>query len=133
MIATKTFSGDGWQPSGLPALQHTPGMRTFLVSTGLLFAVSAQAQVADATNGMVAGIPVNYTEAKVGTYTLPDPLTLANGQSVRDAKTWFEKRRPEIVRLFEENQFGSSPGRSGRYEFRRVRQRNAGVRWQGRP
>jgi hypothetical protein len=36
---------------------------------------------------------------------------LANGKPVRDAKTWYEKRRPEIVRLFEENQFGRSPGR----------------------
>jgi hypothetical protein len=59
----------------------------------------------------VAGIPVNYDEAKVGTYTLPDPLTLAGGKPVRDAKTWTEKRRPEIVRLFEEKEYGKAPGR----------------------
>jgi hypothetical protein len=59
----------------------------------------------------VAGIHVNYDEAKVGTYQLPDPLVLADGKPVRDAKTWTEKRRPEIVRLFEENQYGRSPGR----------------------
>ena len=41
---------------------------------------------------------MNYDEAKVGTYTLPDPLVLANGKPVKDAKTWNEKRRPEIVR-----------------------------------
>ncbi len=61
---------------------------------------------------VVAGIPVNYDEARVGTYTLPDPLVLANGKPVRDAKTWTEKRRPEIVQLFEENQYGRVPGRS---------------------
>lgn len=60
---------------------------------------------------VVAGIPVNYDEAKVGTYTLPDPLTLADGKPVRDAKTWEKKRRPEIVQLFEENQYGRAPGR----------------------
>jgi len=60
---------------------------------------------------VVAGIPVNYDEAKVGTYTLPDPLVLENGKPVRDAKTWYSKRRPEIVKLFEENQYGLSPGR----------------------
>ena len=45
------------------------------------------------------GIPVNYDEAKVGSYALPDPLVLQDGKPVRDAKTWYEKRRPEIVRL----------------------------------
>jgi hypothetical protein len=56
-------------------------------------------------------IPVNYDEAQVGTYTLPDPLVLANGQKVTSPETWFAKRRPEILKLFEENQHGRSPGR----------------------
>ena len=50
---------------------------------------------------VVAGIPVNYDESKVGTYTLVDPLVLNDGKPVRDAKTWFAKRRPEIVEMFE--------------------------------
>ena len=58
----------------------------------------------------VAGIPANYDESQVGQYTLPDPLRLSNGKPVRDAKTWYAKRRPEIIRLYEENQFGRSPG-----------------------
>jgi len=65
----------------------------------------------------VAGIPVNYDEALVGTYKLPDPLVLANGKPVRDAKTWTDKRRPEIVRLFEENQYGRAPGRPAGMSF----------------
>jgi len=60
---------------------------------------------------VVAGIPVNYDESKVGDYTLPDLLTLPNGGHVKDAKTWLAKRRPELVRLFEENQFGKMPPR----------------------
>jgi hypothetical protein len=60
---------------------------------------------------VVAGIPVNYDEAKLGSYSLPDPLVLANGKPVRDARTWYDKRRPEIVRLFEENEYGRAPGR----------------------
>ena len=60
---------------------------------------------------VVAGIPVNYDESKVGNYTLPDPLLLANGKPVRDSKTWTEKRRPELVKLFEENEYGRAPGR----------------------
>jgi hypothetical protein len=78
---------------------------------------SAFAQVSDAPDAAVKGIPVNYTEAKVGTYTLPDPLTLADGQRVTDAETWMTKRRPEIVKLYEENQFGRAPGRPADMSF----------------
>lgn len=66
---------------------------------------------------VVAGIAVNYDEALTGTYTLPDPLVLADGTPVRDAKTWTATRRPEIVRLLEEQQFGRSPGRPADLRF----------------
>ncbi|MBN1506274.1 MAG: hypothetical protein JW955_05485 [Sedimentisphaerales bacterium] len=77
----------------------------------------AHAQIADSRDDSVANIPVNYTEAKVGQYTLPDVLRLSDGRPVRDAATWYEKRRPEIVRLFEENQYGRSPGRPADMSF----------------
>jgi hypothetical protein len=70
-----------------------------------------------APESVVAGIPVNYDEAKVGKYTLPDPLVLANGKRVRDAKTWTDQRRPEIVHLFEENEYGRTPGRPAGMSF----------------
>src|SRR5580700_3500340 len=82
-----------------------------------LSCVAANAQTEKAPPSEVAGIPVNYDEAKVGDYTLPDPLVLANGKPVRDAKTWTQKRRPEIVRLFEENQYGRAPGRPAGMSF----------------
>jgi len=83
-----------------------------------LFAYSAAlAQIADSPDDSVANIPVNYTESKVAPYTLPDELKLADGQPVCDAATWLEKRRPEIVRLFEENQYGRSPGRPAEMSF----------------
>lgn len=50
--------------------------------------------------------PANYDEAKVPAYTLPDPLTLADGSPVRDAETWRTRRRPEVLRLFVEHVFG---------------------------
>lgn len=93
-------------------------MRTATCCLILLFAWSvARAQIADSPDDSVANIPVNYTEAKVGDYTLPDVLKLANGQRVRDAATWYEKRRPEIVKLFEENEYGRSPGRPADMSF----------------
>lgn len=48
----------------------------------------------------------NYDEAKVGSYTLPDPLTMVNGQAVKDARMWSRARRPELLRVFEEQVFG---------------------------
>jgi hypothetical protein len=77
----------------------------------------ALGQSQNAPPSVVAGIPVNYDESLVGTYSLPNPLLLANGRPVRDAHTWYQKRRPQIVRLFEENQFGRSPGRPSAMSF----------------
>lgn len=64
-----------------------------------------------------AGMPVNYDEAKVGTYTLPDPLRFPNGKPVRTLRDWTQKRRPEIIQLFEESQFGISPSRPAHMHF----------------
>src|SRR5262249_26339389 len=81
-------------------------------AAALLVAAVAYAQTAPPSRAAdVAGIPVNYDDAKAGDYTLPDPLVMADGKRVRDVKTWTEKRRPEIVRLFEENQYGRAPGK----------------------
>jgi len=68
-------------------------------------------------NTVVAGFPVNYDEAHVGAYTLPDALKMQNGKEVTDAKTWTEKRRSEIVKLFEEHQFGKMPPRPASLSF----------------
>lgn len=51
----------------------------------------------------------NYDESKVGTYTLPDPLVLADGEAVKDADTWFAKRRPEILHFYETEIYGRVP------------------------
>ena len=90
-------------------------LRIFVLAILAVGAAMGQADRPPAA--VVAGIPVNYDEAKVGTYTLPDPLLLADGKPVRDAKTWNEKRRGEIVRLFEENQYGRAPGRPAAMSF----------------
>ena len=45
-------------------------------------------------------------EAKVPAYTLPDPSTCLDGSKVVDAKIWQEKRRPELLHLFESEIYG---------------------------
>jgi hypothetical protein len=52
----------------------------------------------------------NYDELKATTYTsLPDPLVLNAGKKVTTAKVWWDKRRPEIVELFDNEVFGRVP------------------------
>ena len=53
----------------------------------------------------------NYDESKVPQYTLPDPLVCSDGTKVTNAEVWRQKRRPEILRLFEEHMFGKAPGK----------------------
>lgn len=78
---------------------------------------AVSAQIVDTPDDDVAGIAVNYTEARTGRYTLPDLLTLANGERVTDARTWTERRRPEILGLIEENEYGRAPGRPAELRF----------------
>lgn len=59
----------------------------------------------------------NYDEAKVGAYTLPDPLRMADGRMVTDAAQWKRQRRPEIVRLFETEVYGRTAPRPARIEY----------------
>ena len=52
----------------------------------------------------------NYDEAKANPYpNLPDPLVLKNGKKVANAKTWWNKRRPEIVEDFDREVYGRVP------------------------
>jgi hypothetical protein len=61
-------------------------------------------------------------EAQVPAYTLPDLLTCNAGPSgagtpVADARTWQQQRRPEVLQLFRDHVYGTSPGRPGGLSF----------------
>jgi hypothetical protein len=51
----------------------------------------------------------NYEESKVPAYTLPDPLLFSDGVRIASARQWPE-RRQQILRLFESQMYGRSPG-----------------------
>jgi len=52
----------------------------------------------------------NYDEFKANPYPFyPDPLTTFAGEPVKDARTWYRVRRPEIVRAFEDEVYGRIP------------------------
>jgi hypothetical protein len=54
--------------------------------------------------------PANYDEAKVAPYTLPDPLTFANGKKLTARDQW-PARRMEILAIFEDQMYGIIPPR----------------------
>lgn len=41
--------------------------------------------------------------------SLPDPLVMLDGSPVRTPDDWFAKRRPELMRLFEQTMYGAAP------------------------
>ncbi|MVM34571.1 acetylxylan esterase [Spirosoma sp. HMF4905] len=51
----------------------------------------------------------NYDEANVPAYSLPDLLKTTTNQEVRTKTAWEKIRRPEIIKLFEENVYGQMP------------------------
>ena len=58
----------------------------------------------------------NCDESKVGTDTLPDPLTFNNGKPVRNAHDW-KRRRHEVLEFFATNVYGHSPRLPKRIRF----------------
>jgi len=53
---------------------------------------------------------LNYDEAAIPVFTLPDPLVTEAGKPVTDVKMWWEQRRPELLSLFENEMYGRTPG-----------------------
>lgn len=65
----------------------------------------------------------NTDEAKANNYSsLPDALVLNNGAPVRDAGTWWGKRRPEIMEDFDREIYGRVPGSTPRVSWKLVSQ-----------
>jgi hypothetical protein len=54
----------------------------------------------------------NYDTSKIPAYTLPDPLTMADGVTrVTSVATWQSARRPQILQLFTSQMYGVAPGK----------------------
>ena len=59
----------------------------------------------------------NYDESKVPAYTLPDVLKTTNNTVVSNKTTWEKVRRPEILKLFENNIYGQMPKSFDRIKY----------------
>jgi hypothetical protein len=62
---------------------------------------------------------VNYEEAAIGSYQLPELMGTRDGRTVQKATEWNSVRRPEVLELFESHVFGKTPPPSlwGRVAF----------------
>jgi predicted dienelactone hydrolase len=105
-------------------------LRSATLGGALIFAVLVSAQIQpaapppplkDAEGRTLRRAPTghitNYYEDKAGTYTLPDPLVLADGRPVRDADTWFKQRRPELLKRYEAEIYGRVPATAPKVRF----------------
>jgi hypothetical protein len=59
----------------------------------------------------------NFDEAKVPSYTLPDPLAMRSGERVRDARMWTDRRRPEILEMYRAEMFGRSAAAPAKLDY----------------
>src|SRR5690349_3152780 len=59
---------------------------------------------------------INYVEANVPEYTLPDPLKTKDGVTIRTAEQW-PQRRAEILELFRSEVYGCRPGKPQELKF----------------
>src|SRR5690606_22899084 len=60
---------------------------------------------------------VNYDEAKVGDYTLPNVLKTSGNKEVATVRDWENIRRSEILQLFEDEVYGEMPVQYDKLEF----------------
>ncbi len=63
---------------------------------------------ASLTAATLARAADNMEESKVPPYTLPDPLVCNDGSRVTDPATWRDRRRPELLRIFESEIYGKT-------------------------
>lgn len=100
----RSVVGNSYRPAALAAF------RLPSAQNAAHFAVLNPYEVTDMDAlGFGVAQPV-YDEKDVPSYTLPDALTCSDGTVVRNKKTWVEKRRPELLSLFETEMFGKAPG-----------------------
>ncbi|QDT66867.1 alpha/beta hydrolase family protein [Calycomorphotria hydatis] len=58
-----------------------------------------------------------YREEQVPDYELPELLKTESGKPITSSEEWLKLRRPEIVKIFEEEMYGRLPGEPEELEF----------------
>src|SRR5437762_9255481 len=63
-------------------------------------------------------IVINQDESKVPPYTLPNPLTAADGKRITSSSQWTQHQRAVMLKLFADNVYGRMPGKPERMHFK---------------
>lgn len=116
------FLGEGFPCGREGGWIKVRGMTMFRRTCSLMLAAMTTAFVFSSEEAEAQPAGFNYDEAKVGNYTLPDPLVKDDGTVITKRKEWEQERRLEILRIFEEQVYGRMPAapKFFRYEFRGV-------------
>jgi hypothetical protein len=61
-------------------------------------------------SGVAKQFVINFKEAGIPAYIIPDPLVTDAGKPVENQEIWWKQRRPEILSLFENEMYGRTPG-----------------------
>ncbi len=74
----------------------------------------------------------NYDDTKVPKFQVPDPLIRFNGKKLSNARKWVKKRRPELLDFFQNEVYGSVPGKLDEVSFKVVEQANNALNGQAK-
>ncbi len=88
---------------------------TFSLYKSLFFIalISFSTFAADAQDSLI-----NYDEARIPPYTLPDPLQLTDGKLITTSQQWLQHQRAAMLTLFADNVYGRMPGKPENMHFK---------------
>jgi hypothetical protein len=107
----------------------SPSMEALPAQTALLSIVISLMCLCPATTSAQASLPsqsasrqaqsgeLNYDEAKIQPYTLPDLLLSDSGTPIKTTRQWETVRRPEILKKFQEDMYGKVPGKPRDFHY----------------
>lgn len=75
----------------------------------------------------IGGHAQNYQEELVPGYVLPDVLKANNGTKVSNKRLWEDVRKPQLLKLFEDNIFGQMPRAIDSVRYQLIRQDNSAM------
>jgi len=61
---------------------------------------------------------INYDEARMPSYTLPDPLLLPDGKHITTREEWTQQQRPAMMKLFADHVYGRLPSKPADLHFK---------------